>query len=383
MLINEEEISREELQSLLDDPSYCVRLEANRLCLHLFDQSNGEQLMMEAEDHASLGVFFDTTGTSDDRRLKTSNEQEKLYRSLMEKNSTSLHLLCQLAPRSEYLSRQVAFRLIELNMEHKLSTELLQHILPAVPVEALLQSWQRQTAYSINDFPWTSLSVTSIEDYYPFIYSTYFLSSSDARDQLDRMFPERKSALIEYFAEVQARLLPLNASQSRDRKQLDEHRQSIEKLVSKTEHLRLMHIKDFHEVAIPTVTIPVSRFCSSINVNITRLSDFQVAHDGVYRNIETVKYFHQEYTMVGGVNAPKKLICHSSTGRQLPQLLKGKDDLRQDAVMQQLFNVVNRLLEKESLTFHRSLQIRTYKVVPLTSVFSISSALSTIFVVVF
>jgi ataxia telangiectasia mutated family protein len=72
--------------------------------------------------------------------------------------------------------------------------------------------------------------------------------------------------------------------------------------------------------------------------------------------------------MVGGVNAPKKLLCHSSIGRQLPQLLKGKDDLRQDAVMQQLFTVVNRLLDKDELTSHRSLNIRTYKVVPLTYV---------------
>ena len=163
VLINdEEEMAREELQSLLDDPSYFVRLEANRLCLHLFDQSNGEQ-STETEDHASLGFFFGAKETSDDRRLKTTNEQEKLYRSLMEQNSSSLHLLCQLAPRSEYLSRQVVFRLIELNMEHKLSNELLQGILPSVPIEALLQSWHRQTAYSINEFPWTSFGVTSIE----------------------------------------------------------------------------------------------------------------------------------------------------------------------------------------------------------------------------
>ena len=93
-----------------------------------------------------------------------------------------------------------------------------------------------------------------------------------------------------------------------------------------------------------------------------------MANDGIYKNIETVKHFNTEYAMVGGVNAPKKLLCHSSTGRQLPQLLKGKDDLRQDAVMQQLFTVVNRLLDKDELTRHRSMNIRTYKVVPLTCV---------------
>ncbi|CAF4490038.1 unnamed protein product, partial [Rotaria sp. Silwood2] len=114
-----------------------------------------------------------------------------------------------------------------------------------------------------------------------------------------------------------------------------------------SKHLRLMHIKDFHQVAVPTITIPV-------------------ANDGIYKNIETIKNFNSEYAMVGGVNAPKKILCHSSIGRQLSQLLKGKDDLRQDAVMQQLFTVVNRLLDKDDLTCQRSLNIRTYKVVPLT-----------------
>lgn len=96
---------------------------------------------------------------------------------------------------------------------------------------------------------------------------------------------------------------------------------------------------------------------------------FKVSPDGLYKNLETIQAFNPEYYLVGGVNAPKKIVCHSSNGQKLPQLLKGKDDLRQDAVMQQLFTVVNRLLEKDKLTSHRSLQIRTYKVVPLTYVF--------------
>lgn len=41
---------------------------------------------------------------------------------------------------------------------------------------------------------------------------------------------------------------------------------------------------------------------------------------------------------------------------------QGKDDLRQDAVMQQVFVLVNRLLRKEPATCKRRLSIRTYKV---------------------
>ena len=42
--------------------------------------------------------------------------------------------------------------------------------------------------------------------------------------------------------------------------------------------------------------------------------------------------------------------------------MKGRDDLRQDAVMQQVFVLVNQLLAKEPATAKRKLSIRTYRV---------------------
>lgn len=42
---------------------------------------------------------------------------------------------------------------------------------------------------------------------------------------------------------------------------------------------------------------------------------------------------------------------------------QGKDDLRQDAVMQQVFGMVNQLLKENKETKKRELRIRTYKVV--------------------
>jgi ataxia telangiectasia mutated family protein len=75
---------------------------------------------------------------------------------------------------------------------------------------------------------------------------------------------------------------------------------------------------------------------------------------------------------VGGINAPKKITCLCSDGVKRPQLLKGKDDIRQDAVMQQVFVVVNQLLRENKETVKRHARIRTYKVVPLARVSSIS-----------
>ncbi|KFM79169.1 Serine-protein kinase ATM, partial [Stegodyphus mimosarum] len=53
-------------------------------------------------------------------------------------------------------------------------------------------------------------------------------------------------------------------------------------------------------------------------------------------------------------------------GRTREQLVKGRDDLRQDAVMQQVFCLVNCLLEQKMETKRRNLHIRTYKVVPVS-----------------
>ena len=43
-------------------------------------------------------------------------------------------------------------------------------------------------------------------------------------------------------------------------------------------------------------------------------------------------------------------------------LNQGKDDLRQDAVMQQVFGMVNQLLKENGETRKRDLRIKTYKV---------------------
>ncbi|KAH8386431.1 hypothetical protein KR093_000425 [Drosophila rubida] len=73
-----------------------------------------------------------------------------------------------------------------------------------------------------------------------------------------------------------------------------------------------------------------------------------------------------EYNLCNGINAPIKVLCCCSDGAKRPQLIKGRDDLRQDAVMQQVFGLVNELVNTDSECINRKLQLRTYQVTPLS-----------------
>ena len=67
-----------------------------------------------------------------------------------------------------------------------------------------------------------------------------------------------------------------------------------------------------------------------------------------------------------GVSRPKIVKIRGSDGITYKQLVKGGDDVRQDAVMEQVFANVNEKLSKDEETRKRRLNIRTYKCVPCT-----------------
>ena len=54
--------------------------------------------------------------------------------------------------------------------------------------------------------------------------------------------------------------------------------------------------------------------------------------------------------------------CLLPDGRWYKEVVKGNDDSRQDAVMQQVFSAVNRWLKADPECQRRNLNIRTYKV---------------------
>ncbi|KAG6013340.1 hypothetical protein E4U43_007342 [Claviceps pusilla] len=87
-----------------------------------------------------------------------------------------------------------------------------------------------------------------------------------------------------------------------------------------------------------------------------------------YSKVPMVSKLEPTMTIASGVSAPKIITAVGSNGVKYRQLVKGgHDDLRQDAIMEQVFAAVSSLLKLHRSTQQRNLGIRTYKVLPLTA----------------
>ncbi|VVC40821.1 Hypothetical protein CINCED_3A017263 [Cinara cedri] len=109
----------------------------------------------------------------------------------------------------------------------------------------------------------------------------------------------------------------------------------------------LMKIKLSDNFMYPTAALPLNKY-------------------GHYQNIICIDRFKSSFLIPGGIHEPKKVDCICSDGFIRSLLLKGNEDMRQDAVMQQVFGLMNRLLLSNKSTTKKKLTIRTYKVIPFS-----------------
>jgi phosphatidylinositol kinase/protein kinase (PI-3 family) len=90
----------------------------------------------------------------------------------------------------------------------------------------------------------------------------------------------------------------------------------------------------------------------TITVKINPLKD--------YESVVRVLRFSPTFSITeNGLSRPKILSCEGSDGVLYQQLVKGGDDMRQDAVMEQVFENINFLLNRDCETKKRQLGIRT------------------------
>uniref|UniRef100_A0A3B3YKP7 non-specific serine/threonine protein kinase n=1 Tax=Poecilia mexicana TaxID=48701 RepID=A0A3B3YKP7_9TELE len=170
--------------------------------------------------------------------------------------------------------------------------------------------------------------------------SQFDLERSDVAQKIISVIRKKRSAMIrgmERLCDAYITLAYMDASRHKTEK----------KAIPIPADQPIMQLKDLDEVVIPTMEIKVDP-------------------TGCYENLVTVRSFMPRYHLAGGVNLPKIIDCVGSDGKSRRQLVKGQDDLRQDAVMQQVFSMCSMLLQRNTDTRKRKLNIRRYKVVPFS-----------------
>ncbi|CAB3364945.1 Hypothetical predicted protein [Cloeon dipterum] len=110
--------------------------------------------------------------------------------------------------------------------------------------------------------------------------------------------------------------------------------------------LKITKIQTFDKIQVATCSLPVQK-------------------SGNYRPCGILRY-ETQFQLVGGIHAPKKIMCLSMDGSKHVQLCKGLDDLHLDAVMQQVFTIMNDMFLRNPNTSNRKLSVRTYNVCPLS-----------------
>lgn len=130
--------------------------------------------------------------------------------------------------------------------------------------------------------------------------------------------------------------------------ELETRREDTNKRITLPREIR--SLRELELVPVITATFPVDPSCQY--------------HEGSFPYF---KGLSDSVVIMNGINAPKVVECLGSDGHKYKQLAKsGNDDLRQDAVMEQFFGLVNTFLQNHRDTWKRRLAVRTYKVVPFT-----------------
>lgn len=109
----------------------------------------------------------------------------------------------------------------------------------------------------------------------------------------------------------------------------------------------LVKLGEMKHVPIPTFPLPI---CAN---------DY-------WDSLPHIHSFQEDARVCAGLSKPLSIVCIGSDGKTYPQLVKGRDDLRGDAVMEQMFMIVNQLLQRDTQAAERNLLIRTYRIIPLS-----------------
>ena len=109
----------------------------------------------------------------------------------------------------------------------------------------------------------------------------------------------------------------------------------------------LISVRDFKSMHLPFVDLPIDR-------------------SGTYNKIVSPQFIYRRFELVGGRKQPKKIQIEGSDGHSYFGLVK-RDDLRQDLLAQNVFELSNYLMSTDKVHMHLDLKVPTYMVIPTST----------------
>jgi len=97
--------------------------------------------------------------------------------------------------------------------------------------------------------------------------------------------------------------------------------------------------------------------------------NLELAVPGTYQSgkpIVRILRFDQVFTVIPSKQRPRKMTLKGSDGQAYTYVLKGHEDIRQDERVMQLFGLVNTLLNNDTESFKRHLNIQKFPAIPLS-----------------
>ncbi|MCJ1320534.1 phosphatidylinositol kinase- protein kinase tor1 [Xylographa vitiligo] len=97
--------------------------------------------------------------------------------------------------------------------------------------------------------------------------------------------------------------------------------------------------------------------------------DLELAVPGTYQSgkpIVRISRFDQVFTVIPSKQRPRKMTLKGSDGQPYTYVCKGHEDIRQDERVMQLFGLVNTLLNNDTESFKRHLNIQSFPAIPLS-----------------
>jgi ataxia telangiectasia mutated family protein len=125
------------------------------------------------------------------------------------------------------------------------------------------------------------------------------------------------------------------------------------------------NLKRLNIVKLSTYLLKSLDSCFIPTVSLTVVNDG--IYDQSYVNLYSVQSFDEYANWASsGINRPLIVRFQVGSGVRHGMVIKTEDDLRQDAVMEQVFDLVNQLLSQEMESKVRELRMVTYNVCPLS-----------------